>query len=102
MRISDWSSDVCSSDLAATGHTIVLTGAAWDRESDVSRALLDLRDRHKAQPWLKNLIGGTSLEEYFGLLRHAAGRSAERRVGKERGSTGSSRWSPNTYKNKHT
>src|SRR3546814_96097 len=39
MRISDWSSDVCSSDLC----------------------------------WLKNLIGATSLEEYFGLLRQADG-----------------------------
>src|SRR3546814_10473570 len=52
MRISDWSSDVCSSDLlgdrgAAGRHhqRLTLDGAAAGRKMETLAALLDLRDR---------------------------------------------------------
>src|SRR3546814_10012840 len=77
MRISDWSSDVCSSDL------------------------IDARRQAQAQPFLRQqtphpeqplLIGNAEL----GIDRRALqiGGSEERRVGKECVSTCRSRWSP--------
>src|SRR3546814_3145249 len=74
MRISDWSSDVCSSDLFAQG--------AFHPRVVVAGALFDL------------------LDERAGALRQggcddsAPDRSEERRVGKECVSTCRSRWSP--------
>src|SRR3546814_7149706 len=65
MRISDWSSDVCSSDLEAGDRG---RGHAVPRGRDEERRR-----------------GGTS---------HARLRSEERRVGKECVSTCRSRWSP--------
>src|SRR3546814_5151191 len=67
MRISDWSSDVCSSDLAP-GHDLEPTGIAAG-----PRPRID-----------------------FGSLHHRPKppRSEERRVGKECVSTCRSRWSP--------
>src|SRR3546814_2368044 len=75
MRISDWSSDVCSSDL-------------------VSQALFSQRPgRYRIDPAKvgpdPRLRGGAS-----GSLSMARGRSEERRVGKECVSTCRSRWSP--------
>src|SRR3546814_2152062 len=67
MRISDWSSDVCSSDLVAIKHAPLLQPLGA-RRHDVLH--VDL------------------IEE--GIL----GRSEERRVGKECVSTCRSRWSP--------
>src|SRR3546814_4773690 len=67
MRISDWSSDVCSSDLRAPG-----------------RAVID--DRRVGG-------GGHRAEVAIELLRIHV-RSEERRVGKECVSTCRSRWSP--------
>src|SRR3546814_3956681 len=66
MRISDWSSDVCSSDL--------LCGALWSWR----------HDRHFGT---QNRLNGRK-------KAGAAGRSEERRVGKECVSTCRSRWSP--------
>src|SRR3546814_18300672 len=77
MRISDWSSDVCSSDLGG--------GAA--------RATASAGCCHPAHP--RNALPRTGVEG-------AAMRSEERRVGKECVSTCRSRWSPYHYKkNKH-
>src|SRR3546814_12809557 len=120
MRISDWSSDVCSSDLQgldlrAPGHA----GAAPHRRFGV----FDRRQRPPLRP--SGLRGGTALTQLVqlhGLVRtvqgegrnldieapavgafhlvapdHDAGRRAsseERRVGKECVSTCSSGWSP--------
>src|SRR3546814_9374051 len=69
MRISDWSSDVCSSDLELPGF--------FEGHKGVIR--LDIYN-------FLNL-----LNEDWGLTR---GRSEERRVGKECVSTCRSRWSP--------
>src|SRR3546814_7805414 len=84
MRISDWSSDVCSSDLGghAAAHIILVPGelAEFLDDPDDRRVVeLDL----VADPFV---IG-------FGRL-HAQHRSEERRVGKECVSTCRSRWSP--------
>src|SRR3546814_6525397 len=67
MRISDWSSDVCSSDLPLADQEIVehLVGLLVDDRDPVGRA-----------------------------QRHEGVRSEERRVGKECVSTCRSRWSP--------
>src|SRR3546814_1206990 len=74
MRISDWSSDVCSSDLVADGLGLV-RGVVVHDEMDVEV----FGDRRF------DLV-----QEATELLR----RSEERRVGKECVSTCRSRWSP--------
>src|SRR3546814_14191769 len=101
MRISDWSSDVCSSDLEAVG--IDGGGAAL--------ALADSAARFKrlpeGQPRLRRPVAfdhGPPQDEDVDaavatpgqrVARDAGdGRSEERRVGKECVSTCRSRWSP--------
>src|SRR3546814_14561680 len=103
MRISDWSSDVCSSDLililfAVQFDEAELAGDGQDAleilfaalEADIDRA----RDaRHIA---IRREIGEDGLVR-LPLCCEAAfvnRRSEERRVGKEWGSTCRSRWSP--------
>src|SRR3546814_6551838 len=88
MRISDWSSDVCSSDLeylgAAARRIIDQAGNAIDR------ALIDQRAALRCR-----LISGADLHRPHALrqtLRKC--RSEERRVGKECVSTCRYRWSP--------
>src|SRR3546814_4480856 len=85
MRISDWSSDVCSSDLIESATTVVGTeGEGGDK-----------RAAAPAEP-------GTSVEVFGGARGKLGGhsvtigtcRSEERRVGKECVSTCRSRWSP--------
>src|SRR3546814_17959764 len=87
MRISDWSSDVCSSDLELLrlAEITVEHHAVADEAEAVARNdtdLLDaLRDFHAGQQGLRRRLA-------------AADRSEERRVGKECVSTCRSRWSP--------
>src|SRR3546814_15056837 len=100
MRISDWSSDVCSSDLVLEylnqaqanlpeGATSTLgpdaTGVGWIYEY----ALVDRTGRH-------DLAELRSLQDWFLRfeLKTVSGRSEERRVGKECVSTCRSRWWP--------
>src|SRR3546814_5307623 len=71
MRISDWSSDVCSSDLTWEGKTGFADGIRCDEEGNV---------------WSS---AGWVGDGYDGVHR-----SEERRVGKECVSTCRSRWSP--------
>src|SRR3546814_20240424 len=109
MRISDWSSDVCSSDLSGDDLLGRLqgvgAGALEDRKGDrrlavqvavgdvLARAELDARDILQAdQPPVL-----ARLHDYRAELvwrREAALRSEERRVGKECVSTCRYRWSP--------
>src|SRR3546814_8900352 len=74
MRISDWSSDVCSSDLMG----------------DLEPRLLMLIDDEPAQ---SRLISALASREGWRTII-ARDRSEERRVGKECVSTCRSRWSP--------
>src|SRR3546814_13878983 len=106
MRISDWSSDVCSSDLRLP--EIGRGGAGHRRQ----RAEVDVRavrcgiDARRRQLAIARDIGGER-QELIALARFARkdqralgigelalpdARSEERRVGKEWVSTGRSRW----------
>src|SRR3546814_14804988 len=101
MRISDWSSDVCSSDLddvdalAQRAHltrlrhaTVDLRGEEADAAGDGLHGAVDLQGelaRRSEDQRLREATEGTLLTR----LR----RSEERRVGKECGSTCRSRWS---------
>src|SRR3546814_6189154 len=65
MRISDWSSDVCSSDLGKTlnqrlriGKTDILAGEADDAAQDIKRFLT--RDQHSGQIVKHRLRIGTA------------------------------------------
>src|SRR3546814_14882889 len=103
MRISDWSSDVCSSDLSSDAtlqnqfntlrdgfapHGITLTYAG--------------RTRNVNAQWANEGNGNEMAMKR--ALRKGTYRSEERRVGKECVSTCRSRWSPyhsNTKPRKH-
>src|SRR3546814_12745432 len=110
MRISDWSSDVCSSDLARHQRRRVDAGQ-WqvhgvvdgDRargkaiKADVPvapRLLACPRDKVRAVLLIVRADCGQDPAALAGAPRVAEDRSAERRVGTECGSTCSSRWSP--------
>src|SRR3546814_2961109 len=72
MRISDWSSDVCSSDLMHIVHSMI---------RDIQRGRL----APGAPFWRQHAVRQTGTRQR---------RSEERRVGKECVSTCRSRWSP--------
>src|SRR3546814_11582318 len=95
MRISDWSSDVCSSDLGSRGALQQMhvqseldgaDGPAQGRLSDVQ----PLGRAHEAE-LLGHRNERTKLSDLQG---DHSDRSEERRVGKECVSTCRSRWSP--------
>src|SRR3546814_16307838 len=106
MRISDWSSDVCSSDLFTESMV------AKERQRLAFRAVRDLpsvsRDGERISLFINAALmidlphlqeGGA---EGIGLYRTEVPfmRSEERRVGKECGRTCRSRWSPLPSKKK--
>src|SRR3546814_9111037 len=78
MRISDWSSDVCSSDLL-----MARLMSEPGRPDDVA-------DR----PNTVNIGAAIFVDDHVPALHRDAERSEERRVGKECVSTCRSRWSP--------
>src|SRR3546814_18093680 len=93
MRISDWSSDVCSSDLMrigiepSTGIKIApsaLTGVPLGRDPPPSPPA----------------TGDVMCEDRRSPATRLSQRSEERRVGKECVSTCRSRWSPSHYNNR--
>src|SRR3546814_13403206 len=97
MRISDWSSDVCSSDLehrTATqpgrllerGFRAPQGSGRRARQTDRRRSALDKVQQPLSPAWPPDLKRGR--------------RSEERRVGKECVSTCRSRWSPDHSKKK--
>src|SRR3546814_2537666 len=89
MRISDWSSDVCSSDL----HGVQTRDVALDR-TDAAVALELAGGRLEAQ--VEQLfLGLAQLLHETGVFERVE-RSEERRVGKECVRTCRSRWSPYT------
>src|SRR3546814_12139020 len=100
MRISDWSSDVCSSDLmlrqideAREGqrHAERALAKAQRRHEEQQTELTELRLRYREQ--LQKLEQQRTQIETLTTERQTL-RSEERRVGKECVSTCRSRWSP--------
>src|SRR3546814_17679145 len=82
MRISDWSSDVCSSDLFDERQQIALHALAGNVAADPLRArgdLVDLVEEDDAVLLNRlNRLGGKLL-----LVEQLVARSEERRLGKE-------------------
>src|SRR3546814_11945024 len=96
MRISDWSSDVCSSDLLILKIRLALRLRREELvigEHETTRFLVADDDHYPWELQAFNALVGVE-------LRHASNvavillRSEERRVGKECVSTCRSRWSP--------
>src|SRR3546814_14670895 len=98
MRISDWSSDMCSSDLLALHaaanllfdlqHAQLALHKGEDHFEPLRRRILDEQ---------RLLVGNLDVEiarNRIGEARGVLDRSEERRVGKECVSTCRSRWSP--------
>src|SRR3546814_19699192 len=98
MRISDWSSDVCSSDLGEMAVTALAVigakhaqpadqhGHLGHRKAEQRRAI-----EHHFLGFQRELLLAEIVAEGIGLRLHH--RSEERRVGKECVSTCRSRWS---------
>src|SRR3546814_14003568 len=104
VRISDWSSDVCSSDLEARHigeelEDLQRQRISLDRAAILVRAQFQTRefeDRFIAIGMPYRIVGGFRFYERAEIRDALAYlRSEERRVGKECGSTCSSRWGPN-------
>src|SRR3546814_20692654 len=111
MRISDWSSDVCSSDLQAVRAIIMEKGRltngqaetilAESRQEEVTpEAMTEMLDSVEVNlSQLSELVQRSQNEaNHYGdaLQAQVKDRSEERRVGKECVSTCRSRWSPYT------
>src|SRR3546814_11552132 len=99
MRISDWSSDVCSSDLSFPRTSLLQIEAADDLQR--SRQSLDQGNgTHVAvpspiEPVIRAYPGpDATLTDRPCRFRGKVPRSEERRVGKECVSTCRTRWSP--------
>src|SRR3546814_12387966 len=98
MRISDWSSDVCSSDLEARpfrsktekicGQQQCSDAAVFETENCRSAS-----DQRQSGATLHESLG-IDCYAYTGACRRPIGRSEERRVGKACVSPCRSRWSP--------
>src|SRR3546814_13692008 len=113
MRISDWSSDVCSSDLFGSGVVSPRTGVVWQNRG-ISFSLDPRHPNclapgklpfHTLNPAMATFDDGRTM--VYGTMggdgqpqTQAAIRSDERRVGKECVSTCRSRWSPYNKKKK--
>src|SRR3546814_11550658 len=91
MRISDWSSDVCSSDLSTAGlGTRSTVGTAIKANRSAAR---NSGGKCSSDAWM-----AMKLSPHMTATEQA--RSEERRVGKECVRTCRSRWSPYHYKKK--
>src|SRR3546814_15421275 len=104
MRISDWSSDVCSSDLALGGAPLMLSHGPDAFPLLPDRPMLTLVGHTHCGQVALPFAGIVYVPSRYGT-RYACGayregqrtlvvRSEERRVGKECVSTCKSRWSP--------
>src|SRR3546814_19367263 len=99
MRISDWSSDVCSSDLTLADPRIVLARAVALHQLDLEQ--IERLDIGQAQPdrgvearmlFEQPRLAGDLKQPVMRRPPAVADRSEERRVGKEGVSTCESRW----------
>src|SRR3546814_19237292 len=102
MRISDWSSDVCSSDLFEQRLKAARDAAGVSRLivlDEAERRILADAEQVPLPPMIPSRIDAQEavalklLKRYLNL-RYTRSRSEERRVGKECVSTCRSRWSP--------
>src|SRR3546814_13248608 len=103
MRISDWSSDVCSSDLENYCRNLPPeTYLLGDQERTIAMSLElyidslvdDYLQQKELQKFRNELDKETKTGIVYGVPDHSFRRSEERRVGKECVSTCRSRWSP--------
>src|SRR3546814_17279680 len=99
MRISDWSSDVCSSDLYERGGSFsrasTTTSSSVGTEDSLSLAQSHSKVARRLKEISEQLSNDASYSETHGMqLSENLSRSEERRVGKECVSTCRSRWSP--------
>src|SRR3546814_4693490 len=104
MRISDWSSDVCSSDLDSERVVVVdarLAQLLWPGREPLGQTLLvDPQSDTTESYTVIGVVGTLHLDDADDPLRPVyllplrQHRSEERRVGKECVSTCRSRWSP--------
>src|SRR3546814_20008100 len=112
MRISDWSSDVCSSDLldieigATFGaepceRTIEHRLGGRDELNDDAFAAREVRLDGRDQRRQLHCDEDLTEEALLRRFEERDGRSEERSVGKECVCTGRSRWSPYPYKIKN-
>src|SRR3546814_7042686 len=97
VRISDWSSDVCSSDLGLAAYAWYHPAAFCRQQSSSLFFGAGLPDGGTVTPedWARfvDTAIAARFPDGFTLL-DGEGRSEERRVGKACGSTCRSRWSP--------
>src|SRR3546814_15394145 len=114
MLISDWSSDVCSSDLARfTAALLIGAAAIWAPQASAasaaeiaSESTQALQQLQGQEPKTRALAEKAKAVLVFpkivkaGMLVGGESRSEERRVGKEGVSTCRSRWSPIHLKKK--
>src|SRR3546814_2656280 len=89
MRISDWSSDVCSSDLPGLANAFSPFVVRDIRVEGIQRV-----DPGTIFSYLPVKVGETFTQEEASQAIQKLYRSEERRVGKECVSTCRSRWSP--------
>src|SRR3546814_15521576 len=98
MRISDWSSDVCSSDLMRVALAgAFVSGADWLILDEPSNHLDHARRRdliEQLRRWRGGLVVVSHDRRLLESMARIIERSEERRVGKECVSTCRSRWSP--------
>src|SRR3546814_18105941 len=101
MRISDWSSDVCSSDLhirIQLGHALKHTGQLGEADAAYAVASQSCPGQMEPLKCRAHLARDTGRIAdaigYFQQLLESELRSEERRVGTECVSTCRSRWSP--------
>src|SRR3546814_12729364 len=106
MRISDWSSDVCSSDLPMVLNFAGYSAIERRRNVDASLKMIEAAWAKEPQnPSITDSLGWAyvltgRIDEAVPLLEKAQrgepenARSEERRIGKECVSTCRSRWSP--------
>src|SRR3546814_14879011 len=105
MRISDWSSDVCSSDLKDRAkptyivmhHPPIESGIEWMNTHPDEPWVAVFTDVVRRHPQVRGLICGhlhRSVTVAWEGRTIAICRSEDRRVGKESVSTCRSRWSP--------
>src|SRR3546814_3059474 len=92
MRISDWSSDVCSSDLSISRSAVE---QPFQNQPFIEWGCFEEAVESKSSPESSpGKMAAQRLLEALDALPMLQARSEERRVGKERVSTCRSRWSP--------